>query len=56
MNNGGYWHPETYTIQTKVIHVQLLALEKINKKFAEDMGKELGTDNKFRRHSIEKKL
>lgn len=54
MNHRDTWHPEKYTTETKVINVQLPAEEKINEKFAEDLGKKLGIEDKFRRHNIKK--
>ena len=54
MNHRDTWHPEKYTTETRVIKVQLPAEEKINEKFAEDLSKKLGIDDKFRRHNIKK--
>jgi hypothetical protein len=54
MNHRDSWHPQKYTTETKAIQIQLPAEEKIDEKFAEDLGKKLGFDDKFRRHNIKK--
>ncbi|WP_313805086.1 PepSY-associated TM helix domain-containing protein [Flavobacterium sp.] len=54
MNHRDSWHPEKYTTQTKEITVQLPSEDAISEKFAENLGKELGVEDKFRRHSIKK--
>lgn len=54
MNHRDSWHPEKYTTETKSIAVQLPAESEINEKFAEDLGKKLGIDDKFRRHNVKK--
>jgi hypothetical protein len=54
MNHRDFWHPEKYTTETKTIKVQLPSASKINEKFAEDLGKKLGIDDKFRRHNVKK--
>ncbi len=54
MNHRDSWHPEKYTTETKSIAVQLVAEDQISEKYAESLGKELGIDDKFRRHSIKK--
>ena len=54
MNHRESWHPDKYTIETKAIEVQLPEESEINEKFAEDLGKKLGIDDKFRRHMIKK--
>ena len=54
MNHRDSWHPEKYTTETKAIAVQLPAESEINEKFAEDLGKQLGIDDKFRRHNVKK--
>jgi hypothetical protein len=54
MNHRDSWHPEKYTTETKAIEVQLPAEGEINEKFAEDLGKKLGIDDKFRRHNVKK--
>jgi uncharacterized protein len=54
MNHRESWHPEKYTVETKAIQVKLPSEDKINEKFAEDFAKELGVDDKFKRHNIKK--
>ncbi|MBG6061114.1 hypothetical protein IWX83_000890 [Flavobacterium sp. CG_9.1] len=54
MNHRDFWHPEKYTTETKNIKVQLPSASEINEKFAEDFGKKLGIDDKFRRHNVKK--
>lgn len=54
MNHRDSWHAEKYTTETKAIEVQLPAESEINEKFAEDLGKKLGIDDKFRRHNVKK--
>lgn len=54
MNHRDSWHPEKYTTETKAIAVKLPAESEINEKFAEDLGKQLGIDDKFRRHNVKK--
>ena len=54
MNHRDSWHPEKYTTETKSISVQPPKEDKINEKFAEDLGKQLGIDDKFRRHNVKK--
>jgi hypothetical protein len=54
MNHRDSWHPEKYTTETKAIEVKLPAESEINEKFAEDLGKQLGIEDKFRRHNVKK--
>lgn len=54
MNHRDAWHPEKYTSETKAIEVRLPAESEINDKFAEDLGKKLGIDDKFRRQMTKK--
>jgi hypothetical protein len=54
MNHRDSWHPEKYTTETKAIEVKVPAESEINEKFAEDLGKKLGIDDKFRRHNVKK--
>jgi hypothetical protein len=54
MNHRDSWHPEKYTTETKTVVVKLPAESEINEKFAEDLGKKLGIDDKFRRHNVKK--
>jgi hypothetical protein len=55
MNHLDSWHPEKYTLETKVIEVKLLAENEISEKYAEDLGKQLGIDDKFRRYNVKKR-
>ena len=52
MNHRDMFHAEKYTIETRSISVDLPAKEKINEKFAENFGKKLGIEDKFRRHRV----
>jgi uncharacterized protein len=54
MNHRESWHPEKYTTETKTIQVKLPAENEINEKFAEDLGKKLGIEDKFRRQMVKK--
>jgi uncharacterized protein len=54
MNHREHWHPEKYTTQTKAIAVQLPEENKIDEKFAEDLGKKIGIDDKMRHHRVKK--
>jgi hypothetical protein len=54
MNHREHWHPEKYTTETKAIEVKLPAEKEINEKFAENLGKQLGIDDKMRRHNVKK--
>jgi hypothetical protein len=54
MNHRDAWHPEKYTTETKAIAVKLPEESKITEEFAEDLGKQLGIEDKFRRHNVKK--
>ena len=54
MNHREVWHPEKYTIETTAIEVAPIKDEQVNEKFAENLGKELGIYDKFRRHNAKK--
>jgi hypothetical protein len=54
MNHRESWHPEKYTTETKAVEVKLPPESEINEKFAEDLGRQLGIDDKFRRHNVKK--
>ena len=56
MNHRDAWHPEKYTTEAKAIVVKLPEESKINEKFAEDLGKKLGIDDKMRRHLVKKEV
>lgn len=54
MNHREHWHPEKYTVDTKEIQVSLPNKNEITEEFAEQLGKELGIDDKMRRHNVKK--
>ena len=54
MNHREAWHPDKYTTKTKAIEVKLPAESEINEQFAEDLGKQLGIQDKMRRHMVKK--
>ena len=54
MNHREVWHPEKYTIDTKEINVGIVDSKLINDIYAENLGKQLGIKDKFRRQKIKK--
>lgn len=52
MNHREHWHPEKYTVQTKAISVNIPKDTDITEKYAEELCKQLGIDDKFRRHKV----
>ncbi|MCV9928357.1 PepSY-associated TM helix domain-containing protein [Flavobacterium sp. LS1R49] len=54
MNHRENWHPDKYTTETKAIEVSLPAEEKLNEKFAEELGNKLNIDDKIRRQGAKK--
>ena len=54
MNHREHWHPEKYTVQTKQISVNIPKDTEITEKYAEELGKQLGIDDKIRRHKVKK--
>jgi uncharacterized protein len=55
MNHRDTWHPEKYTSETKEITIQLPQNEKeITEDFAKGLSKELGIEDKFRKHAVKK--
>ena len=54
MNHRENWHPEKYTTSIQNIKVKLVPENKINDKYAEQLGKKLGIDDKIRRQAIKK--
>jgi hypothetical protein len=54
MNHREHWHPEKYTTETKSISVKLPEESQITEEYAENLGKELGIDDKIRRHNVKK--
>lgn len=54
MNHREMWHPEKYTIETQSIEVKLPEESQINDEYAENLAKELGINDKFRRQMVKK--
>ncbi|EAZ95188.1 hypothetical protein FBBAL38_09374 [Flavobacteria bacterium BAL38] len=54
MNHREHWHPEKYTVEIKKIEVQLPEENQITEEFAENLGKQLGIDDKMRRQNVKK--
>ena len=54
MNHREDWHPEKYTTETKLIKVNIPNEDLITEKYAENLGKTLGIDDKFRRYKVKK--
>ncbi|MFN8325100.1 PepSY-associated TM helix domain-containing protein [Flavobacterium sp.] len=52
MNHREHWHPEKYTVETKSISVNIPKDTEITEKYAEELGKQLGIDDKIRRHKV----
>ncbi len=52
MNHRDSWHPEKYTVETKAIAVNIPKDTEITEKYAEELGKQLGIDDKIRRHKV----
>ena len=52
MNHRESWHPEKYKVETKAITVNILKDTDITEKYAEELGKQLGIDDKIRRHKV----
>lgn len=54
MNHRDSFHAEKYTVETKAIEVKLSKNEEISEEKAQEIGKSLGINDKFRRHKIKK--
>lgn len=52
MNHREHWHPEKYTVETKPISVNIPKDTEITEKYAEELAKQLGIDDKIRRHKV----
>lgn len=52
MNHRDQFHADKYTLETKKINVKLPTEDKITEEYAENLGKELGIDDKFRKHRV----
>ena len=53
MNHRDSWHAEKYTVETKKIDVKILADADITEEYADSLGKQLGIDDKIRRHKVD---
>jgi len=54
MNHRDYWHPEKFTTETKTIQLHLPPQNEITELFAENLGKQLGIEDKMRRQMVKK--
>lgn len=54
MNHRDSWHAEKYTVETKAIEIKQLESKEISEEKAIQIGKEIGVDDKFRRHKTKK--
>jgi hypothetical protein len=52
MNHRDSFHAEKFTVQTKAITVNIPKDTDITEKYAEELGKQLGIDDKIRRHKV----
>ena len=52
MNHRDSWHPEKYTVETKAITVNIPKDIEITEEYASALGKQLGIDDKIRRHKV----
>lgn len=53
MNHRDSWHADKYTIETKAINVKIPANANITEEYADSLGKQLGIDDKIRRHKVD---
>ena len=53
MNHRDSWHAEKYTVETKKIEVKIPANTDITENYADSLGKQLGIDDKIRRHKVD---
>lgn len=53
MNHRDSFHAEKYTTESKLIVVKVPQEKEINDDYAEELGKKLGIDDKFRRQKVE---
>ncbi|RAR70871.1 PepSY-associated TM helix domain-containing protein [Flavobacterium aciduliphilum] len=53
MNHRDSFHAEKYTTESKLIVVKVPQENEINDDYAEELGKKLGIDDKFRRQKVE---
>lgn len=54
MNHRDMWHPEKYTIETKSIQIAPPNEAHVSQLYVENLLKDLGIDDKMRRHSVKK--
>ncbi|ESU26293.1 hypothetical protein FLJC2902T_27730 [Flavobacterium limnosediminis JC2902] len=54
MNHRDSWHPEKYTVETKAIQTKIVPEDQISEKYAENLAKQMGVDDKFRRANVKK--
>lgn len=54
MNHREVWHPDKYTVETKSVQIAPPEEVLISQIYAENLVKELGIDDKIRRHSVKK--
>lgn len=52
MNHRDSWHAEKYTVETKIITIDVPAENEITDQFAENLGKSLGLVDKMRRQNL----
>ena len=53
MNHRDSWHAEKYTVETKKIEVKIPENTDITENYADSLGKQLGIDDKIRRHKVD---
>ncbi|MFM9987581.1 PepSY-associated TM helix domain-containing protein [Flavobacterium sp.] len=53
MNHRDSWHAEKYTVETKKIDVKIPTYADITEEYADSLGKQLGIDDKIRRHKVD---
>jgi hypothetical protein len=53
MNHRDSWHAEKYTVETKKIDVKIPTDADITEEYADSLGKQLGIDDKIRRHKVD---
>ena len=53
MNHRDSWHAEKYTVETKKISVTIPENANITEHYADSLGKQLGIDDKIRRHKVD---
>lgn len=56
MNHRDSWNPETYNVQTKPIAITIPKNTNITEKYAKQIGRNLGIDDKMRRYKVKENL